>query len=50
VSTKQAEVATLSVGYESAELKLKELAADQILYAFHIKVIFQNFTDHSIYI
>jgi hypothetical protein len=49
VSTKQAEVATLSVGYESAELKLKELAADQILYAFHNnKVIFKNFTNDSI--
>jgi hypothetical protein len=42
VSTKQAEVATLSVGYGSAELTLKELAADQIIYAFYEKVIFKT--------
>uniref|UniRef100_A0ACD6AE83 Uncharacterized protein n=1 Tax=Avena sativa TaxID=4498 RepID=A0ACD6AE83_AVESA len=37
VITKQAEVASLSVGYESVELELKQLAPDQILYAFHEK-------------
>jgi hypothetical protein len=50
VSTKQAEVASLCVGYESAELKLKELGADQILYAFFDKVTSKNPINHSIYL
>jgi hypothetical protein len=49
VSTKQAEVATLCVGYESAKLKLKELGADQILYAFCDEVTFKNSINHSIF-
>jgi hypothetical protein len=48
VCTPQAEVASLCAGQESQVLELKQLSADQTIYAFYEKVLYSSYTNHLI--